>query len=277
MRAWLNGQLLDSPEQRAISVLDHGMIVGDGVFETIKIERGEPFALTRHLDRLVRSSTGLGLGKPDTRAIREGIEATMEGQDLPFGRIRVTVTSGSGPLGSPRGSNGLTEVVIAEPCNRPPNVSSIVAVPWARNEKGAIAGLKTISYAENALMVEYALAKGASEAVMPNTVGLLCEGTGSNIFYVLGEQLVTPTLESGCLAGVTRELILEWCAGELDVVERDDSIDVLQGADEVILAGTTRDVQAISRVDDRELTVTGPITAKAQEIWARESAKTSDP
>ena len=277
MRAWLNGQLLDSPEQQAISVLDHGMIVGDGVFETIKIERSEPFALTRHLDRLVRSATGLGIGKPDVEAIREGIAATMEGQDLPFGRIRITVTSGSGPLGSPRGSNGLTSVVIAEPCDQPPNVSAIATVPWARNEKGALTGLKTTSYAENALMVEYALARGASEAVMPNTAGLLCEGTGSNIMYVVGEQLITPTLDSGCLAGVTRALVLEWCAGELDVVERDDSIDVLQRADEVILVGTTRDVQAISRVDDRELPVTGPITTKAQEIWARESAKTSDP
>ena len=277
MRAWLNGQLLDSPEQQAISVLDHGMIVGDGVFETIKIERSEPFALTRHLDRLVRSATGLGIGKPDVEAIREGIAATMEGQDLPFGRIRITVTSGSGPLGSPRGSNGLTSVVIAEPSDQPPNVSAIATVPWARNEKGALTGLKTTSYAENALMVEYGLARGASEAVMPNTAGLLCEGTGSNIMYVVGEQLITPTLDSGCLAGVTRALVLEWCAGELDVVERDDSIDVLQRADEVILVGTTRDVQAISRVDDRELPVTGPITTKAQEIWARESAKTSDP
>lgn len=277
MRAWLNGHLLDSPEQRAISVLDHGMIVGDGVFETIKIERGEPFALTRHLDRLIRSATGLGIGKPDIEAIRDGIAATMEGQELPFGRIRVTVTSGSGPLGSPRGSSGLTSVVITEPCDRPPNVSAIATVPWVRNEKGALTGLKTTSYAENALMVEYALARGASEAVMPNTTGLLCEGTGSNIMYVLDGQLITPTLDSGCLAGVTRALVLEWCAGELDVAERDDSIEVLQRADEVILVGTTRDVQAISRVDDRELSVTGPVTTMAQEVWARESAKNVDP
>ena len=277
MRAWLNGQLLDSPDQQAISVLDHGMIVGDGVFETIKVEHGEPFALTRHLDRLVRSATGLGIGEPDVDAIRHGIAATIEDQDLPFGRIRITVTSGRGPLGSPRGSAGLTTVVITEPCDRPPSVSAIATVPWACNEKGAISGLKTTSYAENALMVEYALARGASEAVMPNTVGNLCEGTGSNIMYVVGGRLITPTLESGCLAGVTRALVLEWCSGELDVVERDDSIDVLKSADEVILVGTTRDVQAISRVDDRELAVTGPVTAKAQEIWARESAKTSDP
>jgi len=277
MRAWINGRLLDSPQEMAVTVLDHGMIVGDGVFETIKIENGGPFALTRHLDRLTRSATGLGLASPDHETLREGVTATMAGPDIEFGRIRITFTSGMGPLGSPRGKTTPTMVVITEPCPRPPATSTIVTVPWARNEKGAIAGLKTTSYAENALMVEYALARGASEAVMPNTVDNLCEGTGSNIFYVVDGQIRTPTLASGCLAGVTRALVLEWCQGELDIVERDESIDVLQRADEVFLAGTTRDVQGIERVDDRILPAPGPVTAKALEIWARESTKDIDP
>jgi branched-chain amino acid aminotransferase len=277
MKTWLNGRLLQSPDEPAISALDHGIIVGDGVFETVKVELDQPFALTRHLDRLVRSAEGLGIGTPDIGAIREGIAATLEGQDLAFGRIRVTVTSGPGPLGSPRGAAGLTTVVIAEPSERPPSVSQVATVPWTRNEHGALSGLKTTSYAENALMVEYALARGATEAVMANTAGQLCEGTGANIMYVIGDQLVTPTLGAGPLAGVTRALVLEWCAGELDVVERDAPIDILQTADEVILVGTTRDVQGISKVDDREVVAPGPITAKAQEIWAREAAKGIDP
>jgi branched-chain amino acid aminotransferase len=277
MKTWLNGRLLESPDEAAISALDHGIIVGDGVFETVKVELDQPFALTRHLDRLVRSAEGLGIGTPDVGAIREGIAATLDGQSLPFGRIRVTVTSGHGPLGSPRGNHGQTTVVIAEPSERPPSISQIATVPWTRNEHGALKGLKTTSYAENALMVEYALAHGASEAVMANTVGQLCEGTGANIMYVIGDQLVTPTLDAGPLAGVTRALVLEWCAGELDVVERDAPIEVLQTADEVILVGTTRDVQGISKVDDREVAAPGPITVKAQEIWAREAAKGMDP
>lgn len=277
MRTWLNGRLLQSPDEAAISVLDHGMIVGDGVFETIQIDRNHPFALTRHLDRLVRSAEGLGIGRPDVGAIREGIAATMDGQDIAFGRIRITVTSGPGPLGSPRGSSGLTQVVIAEPSTRPPDVVSIVTVPWPRNERGALSGLKTTSYAENALMIEHAKARGASEAVMANTAGMLCEGTGSNIMYVVGERLITPTLAAGPLAGITRALVLEWCADEIDVVEQDAPIDVLQRADEVILVGTTRNVQAISKVDDRELPAPGPITRRAQEIWAREAAKGIDP
>lgn len=277
MRTWVNGQLLRSPDELSISALDHGMIVGDGVFETIQIKGNRPFALTRHLDRLVRSASGLGIGTPDMGAIRDGIAATMDGEDISFGRIRVTVTSGPGQLGSPRGRGELTHVVISEPCARPPSVASIVTVPWPRNERGALAGLKTTSYAENALMVEHALARGASEAVMPNTVGQLCEGTGSNIMYVVGEQLITPTLAAGPLAGVTRGLVLEWCAGEIDVVEQDAPIEILKTADEVILVGTTRDVQAIDKVDDRELPAPGPITRLAQEIWAREAAKGIDP
>lgn len=277
MRTWLNGRLLQSPDEATISPLDHGVIVGDGVFETIQISRNRPFALTRHLDRLVRSAKGLGIGTPDVGALREGVAATMDGQDIAFGRIRITVTSGTGPLGSPRGGTGLTQIVISEPCARPPAVASIVTVPWPRNERGAVSGLKTTSYAENALMIEHALARGAAEAVMPNTLGMLCEGTGSNIMYVVGERLVTPTLEAGPLAGVTRALVLQWCADELDVVEQDAPIDVLKTADEIILVGTTRDVQAISRVDDRELPAPGPITAKVQAIWAREVAKGNDP
>lgn len=277
MRTWLNGRLLESPDEPSISALDHGIVVGDGVFETIQISADRPFALTRHLDRLVRSAEGLGIGKPDVGAVREGIAATMDGQAIDFGRIRVTVTSGPGPLGSPRGSVALTHIVVAEPSQQPPSVASVVTVPWPRNERGALSGLKTTSYAENALIIEHALARGASEAILPNTLGQLCEGTGSNVMYVVGDRLITPTLAAGPLAGVTRALVLEWCAGEIDVVEHDAPIEILQSADEVILVGTTRDVQAISRVDDRELDAPGPVTRRAQEIWAREFARHVDP
>nr|MCW2727913.1 4-amino-4-deoxychorismate lyase [Aeromicrobium sp.] len=216
-------------------------------------------------------------GKPDVVAIREGVAATMDGQDIAFGRIRITVTSGPGPLGSPRGGGDLTQIVVSEPSTRPPAVSSIVTVPWPRNERSVLSGLKTTSYAENAVMIEHALARGASEAVMPNTVGQLCEGTGSNIMYVVGERLITPTLAAGPLAGITRGLVLEWCADEVDVVEQDAPISVLETADEIILVGTTRDVQAVERVDDRELAAPGPVTRAVQAIWAREAAKGMDP
>jgi len=277
MKAWIDGQLLGSPRDRAVTVLDHGLVVGDGVFETVAVIDGRPFALTRHLDRLARSAEGLGIGRPDLDALRSGVAATIAGQDLPFGRCRMTVTSGPGPLGSPRGDGPHTVIVVTEPSPRPPAVSTIATAHWVRNERGALAGLKTTSYAENALMVEYAARRGASEAVMANTRGELCEGTGSNVMYVLDGRVVTPTLDSGCLAGITRALALEWLSSELDVVEEDAPIEVLASADEVMLVGTTRNIQAISRVDDRELVAPGPVTQTAQRIWAAEQAKDCDP
>lgn len=277
MKAWLNGELLKSPAEPALSVLDHGVVVGDGVFETAAVVDGRPFALTRHLERLARSAEGLGIGRPDLDLLREGVAATMAGRRFDFGRIRITVTSGIGPLGSPRGDAGLTHVVITEPAERPPAVSSIVTVPWTRNERGALAGLKTTSYAENAKMVEYAKERGASEAVMANTRGDLCEGTGSNVMYVKDGTIVTPTLDSGCLAGITRALALEWLSEELAVVEQDAPLDVLFEADEVMLVGTTRTIQAIRRVDDRELEAPGPVTQRAQRIWREREAEHHDP
>ena len=168
MLAWLDGQLLESPEQPAIGVLDHGIIVGDGVFETIKIEDGSPFALT------LFSTASCGRLRVSESANRmsprsEGRRRDDGGAGPAVRPIRVTVTSGPGPLGSPRGDHALTSVVITEPCDRPPSIRSIITVPWPRNERGALAGLKTTSYAENAKMVEAAMAKGASESVMPTT------------------------------------------------------------------------------------------------------------
>lgn len=274
MRVWIDGRVLESPQEPALSVLDHGLVVGDGVFETVKVELGRPFALTPHLQRLSRSATGLGIGEPDLEAIRSGVAATLEDQELPFGRIRITVTSGPGPLGSPRGDGPQTSVVVTEPCDRPPSVSRIATVPWPRNERGALAGLKTTSYAENALMVEAARSRGASEAVMPNTRGDVCEGTGSNLVYVLDGRVITPTLEAGPLAGITRALLLEWAAGELEIHEEDHPIEVLGAAEEVMLVGTTRDVQAIEQVDERMLVAPGPLTRRLQDVWARGSEQT---
>jgi len=99
--------------------------------------------------------------------------------------------------------------------------------------------------------------------VFANLQGHLCEGTGSNVFYVVDGELRTPTLASGCLAGVTRRLVLEWIGG----VEVDEPIEVAAAADEIFLVSTTRDVQGVTRWDDRELPAPGPVTLKAMETW----------
>lgn len=263
MRAWIDGELLADPNSPAVPVTDHGLTVGDAVFEAVKVVDGQPFALTRHLDRLERSAAGLGLTGVDVAKVRAGIDAVLDGESMPLGRLRITVTAGPAPLGSGRGSDGPTTIVVAAPMDPMPPVTSIITVPWPRNERSPLAGLKTTSYAENVMALARAGAAGASEAVFANLAGNLCEGTGTNVFYVVDGELRTPTLASGCLAGVTRDLLVEWYGAR----EVDEPIEVAQGADEIFLVSTTRDVQAVERWDDRELPAPGPVTREAMATW----------
>jgi branched-chain amino acid aminotransferase len=263
MRAWVNGRLLDDPEAPAITVSDHGLTVGDGVFEAVKVVEGLPFALTLHLERLARSAAGLGLPEFDEDVVREGVAAVLAGGGLPLGRLRITYTGGPAPLGSGRGHAPPTLAVVAAPMDPAAPTASVATMPWPRNERGALAGLKTTSYAENVIALAEAKRRGAIEAVFANLAGHLCEGTGTNVFYVVDDELRTPTLASGCLAGVTRGLVLEWVGGR----EVDQPMEVLEQASEIFLASTTRDVQGVARWDDRELEAPGPVTTRAIEVW----------
>ncbi len=201
MRAWVNG--VDSCAGRRVSVsaFDHGLTVGDGVFETLKVVRGEPFALRRHLDRLITSARGLGLPDPDLDIVRRAVSETLAANASPsLGRLRITWTAGSAPLGSERGADTPTLVVAAGPGAVWPATESVVVVPWARNERSAVTGLKTTSYAENVVALAHARARRATEALFADTKGRLSEGTGSNVFVVVDGQLMTPSLACGCLA-----------------------------------------------------------------------------
>ncbi|MBS2938242.1 aminotransferase class IV [Nocardioides sp. J2M5] len=276
MRAWIDGSLLADPGQGAVAVTDHGFTVGDGVFEAVKTIHGTPFALTRHLARLERSAAGLGLPAPDLDHVRAGVAAVLaDGADVDaMGRLRITWTAGPHPMGSGRGGGPPTLVVAYSAIEPAPRSTTVVTVPWTRNENGATAGLKTTSYAENVIALAHAQRHGGSEAVLANTAGHLCEGTGSNVFYVLDGELRTPSLASGCLAGITRDLVVEWCgAREVD----EPLADVRDRASEAFLVSTTRDVQAISRWDDRDLPAPGPVTERCAATWADREAGSMEP
>jgi branched-chain amino acid aminotransferase len=260
MRAWVNGRLEEHP---TVGVTDHGFTVGDGVFEAVKVVDAHPFALELHLQRLARSARGLGLPDPDLDEVRRGVRAVLDGQELPLGRIRVTFTGGPSPLGSNRGDAQPTLVVVAAAMEKWPETTAVATAPWPRNERGALAGLKTTSYGENVLALARAHEGGASEAIFANTQGHLCEGTGTNVFYVVDGELRTPSLASGCLAGITRHLVLEWYGGR----EVDEPIEVLEDASEMFLVSTTRDVQGISRWDDRAVTAPGSVTTEVAQVW----------
>lgn len=273
MITWLNGALVDQSRAR-VSAFDHGFTVGDGVFETLKIDGGAPFALGRHLERLARSAAGLGLPVPDAEQCRLAVAEVIAANASSRGRLRITYTAGPAPLGSGRGDGGPTLVVAVGPAREPELAVDVVTVPWPRNERSSVAGLKTTSYAENVVALDRATRAGATEALMPNTLGNLCEGTGSNVFLGLAGELMTPPVSSGCLPGVTRELVLEWVGAQV----RDVPMRALADAQEIFLTSSTRDVQAVRRVDGRLLPgAPGPLTARAATIFAERAAADIDP
>ena len=160
------------------------------------------------------------------------------------------------------------------PGNVWPTSEKVHLGPWARNEHGALTGLKTTSYAENALALAAAHRQGCTEALFRNMAGHLCEGTGTNVFLVVDDVLVTPPLSSGFLAGVTRDLLL----GLVDVVERDVSLGEIELASEAFLSSATRDVSPIAAVDDHDLpTAPGPVTTAVVATFAELVARTLDP
>ncbi len=275
---WLNGRMVE-PDQPHLRADDHGVIVGDGVFETLLVVRGEDgvaaFAVQRHLDRLRRSARALRFECPHSddemrAAISQCLDAAPQA-----GIVRITATSGGGPLGSGRSGAAPSTIVIAG--NRPPVYppgTAVAVVPFVRNERGGMAGVKTTSYAENVLALDMARERGASEAIFADTRGRVSEGTGSNIFWSDGERLHTPPLDTGCLAGVTRALLLE----HLDISETHLPVKDLPGVPEAFLASSTRTVQSIARIDDTDLPVVdGPLTAKAWRMMADLIATDIDP
>jgi branched-chain amino acid aminotransferase len=260
-------------------VLDHGLVVGDGVFETLRVYGGVPFAWTRHLARLHASAAGLGLDAPDAGTLRTAADAVIAQNSLREARLRITVTGGPAPPGSRRAPVPPTVIVVGFELEPTSPTASVMVVPWTRNEGGALAGLKTISYAENVRALAYVEERGAHEAIFPNTQGNLCEATGSNVFLVLDGECCTPPLAAGCLNGVTRQLIL--VVGDelgIPITERDVPVGALARAEEAFVSSTVREVQPIATVDGVALPqCPGPISRRLAEGFTALTKRDLDP
>ena len=260
---WLNGALVDAGSA-GVSPMDHGLLTGDGVFETLRVYDRRLFAWDRHLDRLDHSAAALSLPLPDRATLRAAADGVIAASPDGDGRLRITVTGGVAPLGSERGETSPTVIVAMGALRAFPPTEAVVVVPWTRNEHGATAGLKTISYAENVRALAHAHAAGATEAVFANTRGDLCEATGSNVFVVHGSRVRTPPAAAGCLLGVTRALVIECCAAAgIECDEVAVPMGALRDADEAFLTSSTREVQGIRSVDGVALpSAPGPVTER---------------
>lgn len=269
-QVWINGNLLDATLAR-ISPYDHGFLTGDGVFETLKVYQGRVFEYDRHYNRMLQAAKRFGLVVPPTETFKQAIAEVLEANGLEHAdcRLRLTITAGDAPLGCEKEPLSRETIVVAsgELPNHPP-MAPVVTVPYPRNERAALVGIKTTSYGENVVALTYAKERGANDAIFANTKGNLCEGTGSNIFLVMEGQLITPPLSAGCLPGVTRAVVLELCekAG-ISVKEIDVPIERLFTCDEAFLTSSLREIMPITKVNETPLPCPGPISSRVREMF----------
>jgi branched-chain amino acid aminotransferase len=270
MKIYLDGQFVDEAEAK-ISVFDHGLLYGDGIFEGIRLYEGNVFRLDAHLDRLWCSAKAILLTIPISR--REMAEAVCEScrqNSLRDGYIRLVVTRGVGDLGlSPWLCRKPSVFIIADkialyPPEHYTNGLSIVTVPTRRVGPAALPPMvKSLNYLNNILAKIEARQAGALEAIMLNDAGFVAECTGDNIFIVHQGRLLTPAAQQGALKGITRETIFSVAqALSLPVEEHDLTRYDLWNADECFLTGTGAEVIPVVKLDGREIGdgKPGPVT-----------------
>ena len=258
MKVWLDGALVDEEVAR-VPVSDHGFLVGDGVFETLRVYGGEPFAIGEHLERLQAGTEAMRLAAPASADLERAAREVLSANDLGEARMRITVTSGSGPAGLARGPGPPTVLVVAVPLTPWPPASTAIVSSLRHDEHSPLAGVKTTSLAQSVIASAEAREAGADEALFLNIAGDLCEATTANVFLVLDGVAVTPPLESGCLAGITRGHVLELGAAERPLSRND-----LAHADEAFLTSSTREVQPLVAIDGRPVGSgePGPVTTQ---------------
>ncbi len=258
---WMNGHIVPLAAAR-ISPFDLGFTIGDGVFETL-VDRGHgPVALHLHWRRLNRGCEFLGLTTPSETQMHAAFRAVMEANQMHTARLRFTVARGE-----PNATHS-TMIAVATALHQWPVTERVRIVPWKRNPHSALVGIKSLSYGENVVALTHAKATNAGEAIFANTRDELCEGSGSNVFIIKDNAVITPPLDSGCLPGVTRELVIKACqSAGLDIQERAIPMAEFRATEEAFLTSSTRDVHPISHIDDRELSpAPGKLTQSVQEV-----------
>ncbi|HTI99603.1 MAG TPA: branched-chain-amino-acid transaminase [Dongiaceae bacterium] len=272
MKIYIDGKYCDEKNAK-VSVFDHGLLYGDGIFEGIRAYNGRVFKLQEHIDRLYASAKSLLLTIPMTPAamMRATVE-TCRKNKLRDGYIRLVVTRGKGSLGlNPRSCGRPVVIIIADKIQLyPPALYAkgmeIVTVPTVRNLHSAVnPAIKSLNYLNNILAKIEANIAGVEEAIMLNAEGYVAECTGDNLFLVKGERLLTPPLSAGALYGITRAVVMELAeqAG-LKVAEPNLTRYDVFNADECFLTGTGAELIPVVKVDGRVIGTgrPGPVTKK---------------
>jgi branched-chain amino acid aminotransferase len=276
-KVYINGKLFDKPDAR-VSVYDHGLLYGDGVFEGIRVYGGKVFRLREHVDRLFDSARAIRLEIPLGREqMAEAVNATVKANAKQEGYIRLVVTRGAGSLGlDPRKTTDPQVIIIVDDISLYPpelyeNGLEIATVATIRNHPNAVnPRIKSLNYLNNILAKMEGIQAGCLEALMLNHKGEVAECTGDNVFVVKHGMLRTPPSDAGILEGVTRNAVLELAAAaKIPVQETVLTRHDLYTADEVFLTGTAAEVIAVVKCDGRPIGSgkPGPITRRLREAF----------
>ena len=277
-KVYISGEFVDK-EDAKISVYDHGLLYGDGIFEGLRIYSGKVFRVDEHLDRLWESAKAIRLEIPMTKdEIAAAMNEAISINGVLDGYVRLVVTRGAGYLGlDPSRTSDPQVIIIADSITLYPeefyrNGLSIVTVPTIRNHPAALSPrIKSLNYLNNILAKIECVDAGASEALMLNHKGEVAECSGDNVFLVRRGELLTPPIEAGILEGVTRQVVIDVAreqgitVKEIPLTRHDVYI-----ADECFLTGTAAEVVPVTEVDGRTIGhgKPGPVTLDMMERYS---------
>ena len=261
LKVWIDGKLYDKADAK-VSVYDHGLLYGDGVFEGIRVYNGKVFEAEAHLDRLWASARAIRLNIPLTRAqLLAAIDETVRANAFRDCYVRAVVTRGAGDLGinplkSPRPTVFvITDQIAVHPKEMYEKGIAVITSSYTRNHPNALSSrIKSLNYLNNVLAKIEANDAGVAEAVMLNHEGYVAEATVENVFVVRGGEVQTPAVTDGILEGVTRAVMLKLCRRlNVPCVEKRLERHDLYTADEFFLTGTGAEVIPVTRIDGREV------------------------
>jgi branched-chain amino acid aminotransferase len=279
LKVWIDGKLYEKQDAK-VSVYDHGLLYGDGVFEGIRVYNGRIFECEAHIDRLFASAKAIRLTIPLSRdQVRTAMEETVKANAFKDCYVRLVVTRGVGYLGlNPNKCPVATVIVIADTIDMYPKEMyekgmAVITASVIRNHPNAISPrVKSLNYLNNILAKIEAVDAGVPEAIMLNHEGNVAECTGDNIFIVRGGVVLTPGTADGILEGITRKVIIELSRKlEIPIFEKTLQRHDLYIADECFLTGSAAEVIAVTKIDGRSIGTgePGPITRKLLEAFHR--------